>query len=133
MDKDKILKELDNFTLAYIEAALWSSTDESTEDGGEPLDKNYDLDDIADETLAKIIKDCKEFQEKYADLLDCEPSTRYPKDEQAGHDFWLTRNGHGCGFWDGDWPEPQATKLTEASKKFGECWLYVGDDNLIYL
>ena len=20
---------------------------------------------------------------------------------QAGHDFWLTRNGHGTGFWDG--------------------------------
>tara|TARA_R110002012_G_scaffold295739_1_gene492457 strand:+ start:107 stop:430 length:324 start_codon:yes stop_codon:yes gene_type:complete len=20
--------------------------------------------------------------------------------EQAGHDFWLTRNGHGSGFWD---------------------------------
>jgi len=20
--------------------------------------------------------------------------------EQAGHDFWLTRNGHGTGFWD---------------------------------
>jgi hypothetical protein len=24
----------------------------------------------------------------------------------AGHDFYLTRNGAGCGFWeDGDWPK----------------------------
>lgn len=23
--------------------------------------------------------------------------------ERIGHDFWLTRNGHGAGFWDGDW------------------------------
>ena len=22
---------------------------------------------------------------------------------RAGTDFWLTRNGHGAGFWDGDW------------------------------
>tara|TARA_R100001463_G_scaffold33708_1_gene74496 strand:+ start:95 stop:433 length:339 start_codon:yes stop_codon:yes gene_type:complete len=22
--------------------------------------------------------------------------------EQAGHDFWLSRNGHGTGFWDRD-------------------------------
>lgn len=25
--------------------------------------------------------------------------------EQAGHDFWLSRNGHGAGFWDRDPPE----------------------------
>ena len=24
-------------------------------------------------------------------------------DGQIGHDFFLTRNGHGAGFWDGAW------------------------------
>jgi hypothetical protein len=52
--------------------------------------------------------------------------------EQAGYDFWLTRNGHGAGFWDGDWPEPAATYLTKESKKFGTANLYLGDDGLIY-
>jgi hypothetical protein len=50
----------------------------------------------------------------------------------AGHDFWLTRCGHGAGFWDGDWPEPQATILDEAAKRFGNVDLYVGDDGAIY-
>lgn len=41
----------------------------------------------------------------------------------ATFDFWLTRNGHGAGFWDGDWPVPAATRLTEASEKAGEVYL----------
>lgn len=51
--------------------------------------------------------------------------------EQAGHDFWLTRNGHGSGFWDGGWPEPAATRLTDAAHAYGEFNLYVGDDGMI--
>ncbi|MDH1266753.1 hypothetical protein N5C81_03870 [Rhizobium pusense] len=50
----------------------------------------------------------------------------------AGHDFWLTRCDHGAGFWDGDWPEPAASALTEASKEFGNIDLYVGDGGQIY-
>ena len=50
----------------------------------------------------------------------------------AGHDFWLTRCGHGAGFWDGDRPEPAATVLTKASKAYGEVDLYIGDDGKVY-
>lgn len=39
---------------------------------------------------------------------------------RAGHDLWLTRNGHGAGFWDGDWPEPFAAKATSWCKAWGE-------------
>ena len=52
--------------------------------------------------------------------------------ERAGHDFWLTRNHHGAGFWDGDWPEDVDEKLTEASHSWGEMDLYVGDDGRVY-
>ena len=51
---------------------------------------------------------------------------------RVGHDLWLTQNRHGAGFWDGDWPEEIGERLTEISKKFGECHLYVGDDGKIY-
>ena len=44
--------------------------------------------------------------------------------DYAAHDFILTRNGHGSGFWDGDWSEPIATKLTELCEKFGEIDIY---------
>ena len=51
--------------------------------------------------------------------------------DYAAHDFILTRNGHGSGFWDGDWSEPMATKLTELCKKFGEIYIYLSDENLL--
>ena len=116
---------MDLFTIAYIEAALWSSMDESDEQGGEPLDANYGLDDIAPETLASILEVCKAFQKDHADDIGGEL-------ERAGHDFWLTRNGHGAGFWDGDWDDEVGRRLTEASDVFGSVDLYVGDDGLIY-
>jgi hypothetical protein len=53
------------------------------------------------------------------------------REEQAGHDFWLTRCGHGAGFFDGDWPEA-GDHLTDACKKFREVNLHVGDDGFIY-
>lgn len=116
---------MDPFTIAYIEAALWSSTDESDEKGGAPLDANYCLDDIAPETLASILDDCKAFQRDHADDIGGEL-------ERAGHDFWLTRNGHGAGFWDGDWDDDIGQRLTDASDVYGSVNLYVGDEGLIY-
>lgn len=112
----------DSFTRAYMEAALWSSTD----DDGTPLDRDYSTADLSDETQAKMYADCAKFQELAGDLLD-EVSL-----SQAGHDFWLTRNGHGAGFWDGDYPKEIGEKLTKLSKRFGEYDLYVGDNGTIY-
>lgn len=111
----------EQFVDAYVTAALWSSND----DNDSPLDKNYDSSDIAPEAMEQIRKDCKQFYKENYEMISDDV-------EQAGHDFWLTRCGHGAGFWDGDWPE-NGDKLTEASKKFGECWLYVGDDNKVYI
>lgn len=52
--------------------------------------------------------------------------------ELAGHDFWLTRNGHGAGFWDRGLGE-LGERLTVASKTFGSVDLYLGDDELVYV
>ncbi len=116
---------MDRFTKSYIEAALWSSTDDSDDSGGDPLDANYGVEDIAPEALANIIADCQAFQQDYSEDIAGHL-------EQAGHDFWLTRNGHGAGFWDGDWPDDVGAKLTEASHSFGGVDLYIGDDGFIY-
>lgn len=125
---------MNKFLTAYIEAALWSSNDESDEQGGEPLDKNYGFEDIDPETLAKMKADCEKFEADNAELITDENClTRLDCDEQAGHDFWLTRNGHGVGFWEGsDWKSDAGELLTLAAKKFGECHLYVGDDGKIH-
>jgi len=125
---------LDDFTRAFFETALWSTNDESDDSGGEPLDKNYSIDDIDQASLAGLAAECARFQKENADDLDVDHDfgPDFNSDGRAGHDFWLTRCGHGAGFWDGDWPEPQATRLTEASEKYGNVDLYVGDDGVIY-
>src|SRR5581483_10733671 len=71
---------LDRFTTAYIEAALWSSMDENTPDGGEPLDANHRFADLAPETLDRIKADCAAFQEQKGDDISDDV-------ERAGHDF----------------------------------------------
>lgn len=114
-------RKLDKFTLAYLECALWSSTDGD----GRPLDDELDISDCSQEFLRQAIDDCREFQHENAELLEAIDS------EQAGHDFWLTRNHHGAGFWDRGLGE-DGQKLTEASHTYGSCDLYIGDDGEVY-
>jgi len=117
-------QRLDSFTRAYIEAALWSTTDNSDEQGGEPLDANYGIDDIAPETMELMIEDCADFQERYAELL----SESGIDDARAGHDFWLSRGGAGSGFFDEDTIDEEfQDPLQEAAKSYGEFDLYLGD------
>jgi len=111
------MPKLDPFTRSYIETMLWSET--GGPNGDTPLDRDYSAEDFDPKTLARIIADCAAFQKECSDWYDD------PK--QAGHDFWLTRVGHGAGFWDGDYPEPQATLLTNASKRFGHVDVVEGE------
>lgn len=120
--------QLDIMLASYVETALWSSYDQTTDQGGEPLDRNYGREDIAPESLTRMRIDCAAFLAVHA--RDIELSDQTPA--QVGHDFWLTRNGHGAGFWDGDYPEPQGAQLTAAAHAFGESDLYVGDDGKVY-
>ncbi len=117
----------DAFTQGYLEAALWSSNDESNDQGGDPLDKNYDIDDIAPETLAQMEKDCEAFQlDEMDDILESGLSFAL-----AGHNFWLTRNHHGTGYWDRELGSI-GDRLTEASHAYGSFDLYVGDDGKVH-
>lgn len=122
---------LDAFTRAYITAALWSSMDNADDTGGSPLDANFGIAQLSDETFAGMVEECKAFQQAHRATLDrCGGDA-----SQAGHDFWLTRCGHGTGFWDRDdavWDKAARDTLTEAAKACGEVDLYVGDDGKIY-
>lgn len=101
-----------------------------------PMDRNYSVEDLAPGTLARMVADCERFQRDMIEDIAWDNLARFPHrystQEKAGHDFWLTRNHHGAGFWDGDWTEPAATRLTDAAHAFGECNLYVGNDGRIY-
>lgn len=112
--------KLDKFVHAYLVCALWSSTD----DEGNPLDDGRDISDISDGVITEAIEDCNAFRESAGNML-AEWS-----DEQAGHDFWLTRNGHGAGFWDRD--RKFEDELSDLARPFGEVYLYVGDDGKVH-
>lgn len=119
---------------------LWCAECGEGEPNPPPMDKNYTLNDLAPETLARMVADCAQFQEKHAETLreaiasgHVKHGPDFDEDGRAGHDFWLTRCAMGAGFWDGGWPEPQATVLTDAAHTFGECSLYAGDDGKLYL
>lgn len=126
MRKNSSTPRMNTFQRSFLETALWSSTDESDDSGGEPLDKNYSISDFDPKTLASLLKDCDDFCEENADLL-----AKAGDDEQNGHDFWLTRNGHGAGFWDRGYGAV-GDKLSAACKPYGSVDLYVGDDGTIY-
>jgi hypothetical protein len=134
-EHDLNIQRLDEFTRAYIECALWSTNDESDEQGGDPLDENYTIQDLSPACLKKMTDDCAKFQRAHAAELVDENYlhvNKFSALEIGGHDFWLTRNGHGAGFWDGDWKKDVGEALTAASKKYGEVNLYVGDDGKIH-
>ena len=115
------------FAKAYIRAALWSSSDNSNDQGGDPLDKNYDHTHLHPAAMHKMISDAHAFEQTHKDKLGSDP-------EKAGHDFWLTRNHHGAGFWDSEdhYGAENAKALTDAAHAAGERDLYVGDDKKIH-
>src|SRR5688572_3851995 len=98
---------METFLRQYLETALWSSLDESTESGGYPLDDNYTIDDIDEKSIEQAKLDIEKFKQLAGSLIDD------LDDSDLGHDFWLTRNGHGAGFWDGDYSKEIGEKLTK--------------------
>lgn len=121
--------QLDTITRAYLAAALWSSTGENEQ----PLDGQFGLHDIAPEALQSAREDCGAFLNHNRERL----ALAGLDDEQAGHDFWLSRNGHGAGFFDRanlGTPERAACDLLQKDAQgWGESDLYAGDDGKLYL
>jgi hypothetical protein len=113
---------------AYIEALFWAELD----DHDEPLDKNYKPSDLDPESREGIERDCAHFEEQARPILE----TLDVPAASVGHDFLLTRNRHGAGFWDS--PEKyggqeRANQLTAIAHEIGEIYAYVGDDGKVYV
>jgi hypothetical protein len=122
------------FIEAYINAALFTSTD----DDCEPLDSSVSIDDLPPYTIARLATDCWRFLSNVNVCTDLCKAIALTSDRDksytfagAGHDFWLTRNGHGAGFWDRDLGKI-GDKLSSNAKLLGERYLYVGDDSKVY-
>ena len=91
------------FFIAYLEAIYFTETDNH----GGVLDPDF---------FRESMIDCLAFYSRN----ECYFSD--DNREQAAHDFWLTRNGHGAGFWDRPeiYGEHNAERFTKISESFGE-------------
>jgi hypothetical protein len=106
--------QLDEFERAYFEAALWTAE----------LDE-HSIDEIDERHIENSKKELAAF--RASDAYKAAIETGLWTEAQAGHDFWLTRNHHGAGFWDryregagGD----LGKALTDLSEKYSEIYLY---------
>jgi hypothetical protein len=104
---------------AYVEAMLWIESSDDCE---------YCLANVAASTLLAMFQDVTTFFKDNEDLIadNCDDI------DHVAHDFALTRNGAGAGFWDGDYDEAVGKALTDASHKFNPYSLYMGDDGKVY-
>jgi hypothetical protein len=127
---------LDPFTRAYLECALFTS-DPKPRSGEWSERDTWGIDRIDVESLTQAIAVCAHFQAEQRANLDEVSDTYHVDDARHGHDFWLTRNGHGAGFWDRgyDLTHAGASKdlgeiLTDAAGAYGEADLYCAQDGI---
>ena len=108
------------FRKGYVDALLWSSVNNDAEDEQyfDELANGYE--NFGVDSQERIDKDCKDFLDKALKFI--------PEDSfgQAGHDFALTRNEHGAGFWDreDEYGQDAAEKLNNIATSFGEVYLF---------
>ncbi len=107
---------LQSMVESFLNTAIWVQFD---------ADQNITFEKISLDAKIQSIKDCGDF----LDALDYK--VKDIDSVQMGHDFFLTRNRHGAGFWDrgnGEFGD----ELTQLSHKFSEFTPVIGDDGLVY-
>ena len=52
--------------------------------------------------------------------------------KRMGHDLWLTRCGHGAGFWDGDYGDYGDLITDIVSNNFNELHICLSDGKLYF-
>ena len=108
-------RDLATIVLHYLVAALWTNE----------MDEFSAVCDIDADSKADATIHCQRFLDEAGDLL-----TEEWTDEQIGHDLWLTRGGHGAGFWDRGLPNgDKLTEICKLAEFHGEVW--VDTDNEI--
>ena len=141
INADTLERGREDFMRGYVEAMLWANTfverpgeEEST---GEDVAYWYQSPGRWWEDTPVDLTDAENFWKCFAYvILSLDYGKRgenWPSAELAGHDFALTRNGHGAGFWDRGLGE-MGDMLTDECKPYGEHNVILAvdeDDNII--
>lgn len=91
----------------YLEAAIWSSLYEDGTDHPIPLDRIAEKAgaEWSPEAVKSAQGDCAAFLARIAERFGeaVAEAVHRVDPSHLGHDFWLMRNRHGAGFWDGNY------------------------------
>lgn len=142
---------LSEFTEGYIECSMWANlmiyTCEHEHNAYDCTECDFDEivpelqsadaspgeydDELTDATREQIERDCRDFvASNIFDLMACGLDSA-----QCGHDFALTRNRHGAGFWDrkhrGTVEDAALDRLTDASHAHGTADFVVNRDGKV--
>jgi hypothetical protein len=104
---------------SYLETALWSSGDDDEFSGLTIYNFDTKSKDAAKKDIIKFIADANK---QFPDELETYDV------QSLGHNIWLSRNGHGAGFFDDN-----NDGLQELARKMKEKDIYVGDDGKVYI
>jgi hypothetical protein len=109
----------------YLYAALELA---SNDDYGNRLPDHFQMDSFTKASKKLAEEDCRAFLNSL-DFDDLVQAAAQQNLAQIGIDFWLTRNHHGAGFWDGDYEDELGARLTAASQMFPEATVWVSGNN----
>lgn len=132
-------RRVDKILDGYLKAAQWSTSGTHPRTG-EEVEHLMDF-GIAESVVGEQRRECTRFYlaagpdlGAFVDLYPSRVSAEHDPWEAIGHDLWLTRNGHGVGFWDRNMGRvgERLTALCGHGKAFGPVDAYVGDDELVY-
>jgi hypothetical protein len=104
----------------YLEAAFW------TEEEQNPELQSKTINDVDQASLQKTKNDIMQFLRMA--LQQAREELKTYDSKSVGHNLWLSRNGHGAGFFDDN-----NDKLQNIARNMKSSDLYVGDDGKVYL
>lgn len=132
-------EQLEQFVRGYLFAMEWAEEERLDEEG------RTDVSEIHPDSLSASRGDCEAFIEEHFEALEelgreALYSEEYPAWECLGHDFYLTRNGHGAGYWSRDFNREETLELAKKLSdqvgyftKYPPVTAYMGDDGFIYI
>ena len=127
-------EQFEAFVNGYVTALLFAESVETDESDEVYLDSLVSgIEDFSPEAAHNTRKDCRDFIVKVQ--REGIPLA-YDNLEQAGMDFYYTRNGHGVGFWDRPeiYGKAEAEKLTKIAKSFPEIYVsFDQDENKVHI
>ncbi len=150
--------DINKIMLSYFEAAFFTEEEKMKDDHRKEIIDDYSLDDGIEREFIPGERD-----DEHSEIFDLIPEPDYSienisadskirtyedvvrflelagssvdglSEDEIGHDIWLTRNGHGAGFWDRGYPKKISDRLCDAAKILGEVNLVVGGDGQIHI